>query len=99
MITTIDSAERARAELEKIYGPGVNVFARELRLSRFPFEVGYRTHNGHRVVHVVVGRGATWVNALDNAERRINRELHGKRDRTRKRHPLPMPSLFPDGDA
>jgi len=95
--TAIDSAERAREELAKIYGAGVVVFARSKPEQRFPYEVGYRTHNGHRVVAVVVGRGATWVNALDNAERRINRELHGKRDaRPRRRNPLLMPSLFPE---
>jgi len=95
-VTKIDSAEAARAELAKIYGPGVVVFARELTHQRFPFEVGYRTHNGKRVVAVVVGRGASWVNALDNAERWINRELHGKGRRVYKRKPLPMPSLFPE---
>jgi len=74
-ITTIDSAEQAKAELEKIYADrAVPVFARFNQYERFGYEVGYRTHDGRRVVHVVVGRGASWVNALNNAERKIVRQ-------------------------
>lgn len=72
-LTTIDSAERARDELAKIYGAGVRTFARLNNYERFPCEVGYITHSGRGVVRVVVGRGASWANALDNAERKINR--------------------------
>ena len=100
MITEIDTAERAEIEIAKIYGAGVPVFARQVNIGRFPFEVGYRTHDGHRVRHCVVGRGSSWVHALDNAERRINRELHGKRDRRQprpRRAPLTQLEMFPKG--
>lgn len=71
-ITTVDSADQARAELAKLYAdPAVPVFARFSYGTRFGFEVGYLSHNGRHVEHVVVGRGASWVNALNNAERRI----------------------------
>jgi hypothetical protein len=89
-ITEIHDADTARAELVKIYNdPAVPVFARFAQWERFPYEVGYRTHNGSRVVHVVVGRGASWVNALDNAERKIVRQRRGapiRRPRTTRTH-------------
>jgi len=86
-ITTITSAADAKRELEKIYDdPAVPVFARFVQWGRFGYEVGYKDHDGHRVLHVVVGRGASWVNALDNAERKIVRQRSPKprRKPTRK---------------